>query len=173
MRKLFCGIVMALAVLLQSTILSRLSLWGLSPEILLGLIVAFSLIMGPVSGALMGAIIGGVLDVLFAYTQYLAFVFMLSGMIAGFIGEWITPRAAIAFVLAAALTLFKETLAIGLLFFQQVQIGAGAVWLRILGACAFEGVVAFVAYWLVSKIDRTAIMDVKFFIRKHKAGSSR
>lgn len=56
--------VILLALLLQSTVLAALPLWGVYPDLILVVVVAFSLLKGPVFGARYGFFAGLGLDLL-------------------------------------------------------------------------------------------------------------
>jgi len=111
---------MAIVGLLQATLISRVAIWGVFPDLPLLLVVSWGLLHGSRQGLLWGFVAGIVLD-LFSGAPFGAATvpLMAVGFMAG-LGENVVFRN----VLLLLLTIFLATVVYDLLFLLMVQISA-------------------------------------------------
>ena len=127
------------ALLLQLTVVARLPLPGVAPDLLLVLVVAFALTEGPMSGMTTGFIAGLLADALSVHEMgRLALAYAVAGYFAGLLQD--------------------DTERSTLLPFGAVLLGA----LAALGAFSFEGILLADRHISLYSVLRTAISSVPY-----------
>jgi len=120
-------ILIILAIIIQSTLLSRIAVWGVTPDIALILIVFFSNRYGSLRGQISGFASGLIEDFIsLSPLGFHAFIKTLSGFIFGLTkGRIFLDPVFIPLVLTAAATLFKHLMAglLGVIFVAPDLIG--------------------------------------------------
>jgi rod shape-determining protein MreD len=100
------------ALLLQTTVVTRLSLPGDAPDLLLVLVVAFALVEGPLSGMVTGFVAGGLADLMSDHAVgRLALAYVIVGYLTGLASDdadrsVLLPFFAVAAGSAAAVLVF-------------------------------------------------------------------
>lgn len=112
-RRLLLGAATVLtALLLQSTVLDRLPLPGVAPDLLLVLVVSFALVEGPVSGVVTGFVAGLLADAAADHALgRLALVYVLVGYVVGLIDDerprsFLVPYLAVGLGTVAAVAVY-------------------------------------------------------------------
>jgi rod shape-determining protein MreD len=108
------GLTILTAVLLQSTIFARLTLFGVAPDLVLAVVISFALIEGPSAGALLGFSGGLLRDLLLdAPTGLTGLAYLVIGYVVGSIRPYLqstsvfVPAAGIFFGSMAATTVYE------------------------------------------------------------------
>jgi rod shape-determining protein MreD len=106
-RLLALGVVLVVAVLLQSTVLARLTLAGVRPDLLVLAVVAVAVATDPVTGAVFGFVAGLVADLLFDLPVGVsALVYTAVGFAVGTVRVYLTShRPLVHLVLVGAASL--------------------------------------------------------------------
>ncbi len=111
-RKIFLGVVVALAFVLQLAVVPQFRLFGVAPDLLLVVAVAVAIVDGPMEGAVIG-LIGGLLQGLIApqVMGVSAFSKMISAFVAGLLAELVMTSSFLLPVLIIFLvSLFEPVL---------------------------------------------------------------
>jgi uncharacterized membrane protein len=164
MKKLACFLLMAFVLIFQTTALSRMDLYGVRPEVILGICIPLAVLLGPVSGAVTGLLCGLIMEVLFPHQHYLAFHFMLSGVLGGLLGERMYINAFAVAALTFLCVAIKEIFILAVIFFEQVQMGGMAIVIRLLSTCLFQAILAGVVYLLLKRLFDARFMQFRFII---------
>lgn len=106
-RLLALAVVLAVAVLLQSTVLARLTLAGVRPDLLVLAVVSVAVATDPTTGAVFGFVAGLVADLLFDLPVGVsALVYVAVGFTVGTVRVYVTSHRPLAhLVLAGAASL--------------------------------------------------------------------
>lgn len=90
------GLTMLTAVLLQSTLFARLTIFGVSPDLVLAVVICFALVDGPVTGSLVGFSGGLLRDLLLDSPKGLTGLsFLLVGYVVGSIRPYLQTTSVI------------------------------------------------------------------------------
>jgi len=85
MRIVVMGVVLIIGVLLETTMVSRIAIFGVAPDLMLSMIVSYSILRGETEGALAGFTGGLLMDV--ALGQAMGLFAMLGLLIGYFVGK--------------------------------------------------------------------------------------
>jgi rod shape-determining protein MreD len=107
------GLTILTAVLLQSTVFARLTLFGVSPDLVLAVVISFALIEGPIAGAVLGFSGGLLRDLLLDAPKGLT---GLSYLIVGYAVGSIRPYLQTTSVMVPVAGVFAGSLAASALY---------------------------------------------------------
>ncbi|HVE75055.1 MAG TPA: rod shape-determining protein MreD [Mycobacteriales bacterium] len=138
-RLLLAGVLVITALLLQSTVMTRLPLPGAAPDLLLVLVVAYALADGPLAGMGVGFSAGLLADALSDHELgRLALAYVLVGVVAGALQDDTERSATFPFVAVAVGAV------VGILVFAGMGILLGD--LRVTAGAVLRSLASSVAY---------------------------
>lgn len=156
MRRPAAGLLLAVCLILHSSVAELLEIRGVAPDLFLILTLLMGLVHGAAEGAVFGLALGTLQD--FVYSRSLgmsAFVKMSTGFAAGVAGRRLFREN----ILVLVVTVFAGTLVSGGLFFVMARIfGSGIEFLPALGGIVVPGavynsVLAPFLYWALRRLE--------------------
>jgi len=112
-----------IGVILQTTLFPRINLFGVRADILCALLIPISIVSGPVIGAVMGALTGLALDLMFMQPGFFATQYLIICLLAGFIATRVSfDRVFLPLVACFAGYVLKETITLAYLYLNRVEI---------------------------------------------------
>ncbi|MEW5954839.1 MAG: rod shape-determining protein MreD [Bacillota bacterium] len=145
---IFLGLVM-LAVLIQTTALNVVRIWGVIPDLVMILVVFNGFLRGPREGAFLGLVAGALVD--FAAGTYFGLntlTLFLAGYLAGLAESRLYKDSAIVVMgLVGLLTVVCQLAHYLLLLFVDVAIAPAAAFRTILPVAIYNTLVAPLFYW--------------------------
>lgn len=112
-----------LGVILQTTLLPRVNLFGVQPDLLCALLVPISIVAGPIVGTVMGALTGLVLDLMFMHPGFYAVQYMLICLLAGLAASRVPfDRVFLPLIACFVCFVIKEMITLMYLYLNRVEI---------------------------------------------------
>lgn len=153
MKLLHHGIYLLLAAILQVTWLAELSVFGVSPNLFLVIVVAIGFMCGRIQGVFTGMVFGLVFDILVGrFIGINMLCFLVIGYLAAMISDrfYSMPSFYVFMLMAAAATVISG-LFYAVVCFAVYHIGVGAVLKTILIECAYNSILILPVILLVKR----------------------
>ncbi len=117
------SVMLYLSVILQTTLLPRVNLFGVQPDLVCAVLVPASIVLGPAAGGLMGALAGLTLDLMFMAPGFWALQYLAVCLLIGFAASKL-PFDRVLLPSAACFAGFtlKEIVTLMYLYLQRVEI---------------------------------------------------
>lgn len=112
MKRFAVPILLILALYFDSILFHRLNIAGVRPDVVLAVVISFSVLAGSFKGGIAGLTVGLFSDIFFGeFVGFNALIYMLSGMAAGlFEGKFYSDNIVVAPLIAACASFLKDNI---------------------------------------------------------------
>ncbi len=144
-----------LILLIQTTLLDYVKIYGVKPNLLFVFIVAIALLKGYAEGAIVGCISGFAMDMISGgLLGFNALLFLYLGLAVGFINRRLYKENYIVMIFFT----FSSTIVFGLMMYVITSLGSGmdlllSLTMKILPESLYNCLVAVVIYFIVIRLN--------------------
>lgn len=166
MKTLIIGIIIAVNLIFQSTLLQYFKIYGVLPNTGLILVISFAIYNGKNKGALIGFFVGLLQDIMFGRIIGLnACVYMITGYLVGIINRKVfKENLLIPFTLTALATVFYEIINLLLIYLLGYRIELFNFFKKmIVTEVLYNSIFSVIIYIYVTKLYQSKYMKKRYY----------